>query len=110
MAARWKFGTGRPGDAFVIKNDVLPPGQPLRASKEITENNAVTLGNYNGLNLRADFRRDLGLVNLVLFLDVVNIYGGPLGQPPEFNPRTGNLVDDDEGAFPIIGIILEKSW
>lgn len=110
VAARWKFGTGRPGDAFLINNDVLGPGQPLRASKEITENNAVTLDNYHGLNLRADFRRDLGLVNLVLFLDVINVYGGPIGQPPEFNPRTGGLVDEDDGAFPLIGIILEKSW
>lgn len=110
VAARWKFGTGRPGDAFVINDDVLGPGQPLRFSQEITAQNAVTLDDYHGLNLRVDYRRPLGPVNLVVFLDVINVYGGPIGQPPEFNPRNGGLVEEDDGAFPLIGLIFEKSW
>ncbi|MEM7804091.1 MAG: carboxypeptidase regulatory-like domain-containing protein [Pseudomonadota bacterium] len=110
VAARWKFGTGRPDDAFIINDDVLGAGQPLRFSKEITARNAVDLENYHGLNLRVDNRSSLGGVDLVLFLDIINVYGGPIGQPPEFNPRTGRNVSEEDGAFPLIGIIFEKSW
>ena len=110
VAARWKYGSGRPGDAFVINDDVLGPGEPLRFSKEITRQNALTLDDYHGLNLRVDYRRPLGPVNLVVFLDVINVYGGPIGQPPEFNPRNGGVVDEEDGAFPLIGLIFEKSW
>ncbi|MEM6818666.1 MAG: TonB-dependent receptor [Pseudomonadota bacterium] len=110
VAARWKYGSGRPDDAFVVNNNVLGDGAPLRFSKEIITENAVTLDDYHGLNIRVDYRQPLGFVDFVLFLDVINVYGGPIGQPPGFNPRTGQSVDEEDGAFPLIGLILEKSW
>jgi hypothetical protein len=111
LAARWKWGSGRPGDAFVIHRDVLPPAAGLtRASQEITETNATTLGDYQSLNVRVDYRRRLGPMDVVLFLDVINVYAADRGAPLEFNPISGEQIDDDASPFPQFGLILERAW
>lgn len=110
VGARWKFATGRPADNFLVRSDVLGPGQPLRFSKEITERNTLELGDYHSLNVRVDYRRSLGPVNFIGFLDIINVYGGPGAQPDEFSPLLGRNIDEDDGAFPLIGIIFERTW
>jgi hypothetical protein len=110
FGARWKWATGRPTDDFIINEDVLGPGQPLRFSKELTERNALRLDDSHSLNIRVDYRRALGPVDLVAFLDVINVYGGPGGGSQEFDPRRGVIVADEGEAFPIIGLIFERSW
>lgn len=110
LGARWKYASGRPSDDFVVNEDVLPAGQPLRFSKELTRQNALRLDDYHSLNVRVDYRRPMGPVDLVAFLDVINVYGGPGANPGEFDPRRGIIVENDDGAFPIIGIIFERTW
>ncbi|MFZ0107752.1 MAG: hypothetical protein WAK92_12900, partial [Thiobacillus sp.] len=110
VGARWKWATGRPTDDFIINSDVLGPGQPLRYSKELTQRNALRLDDYHSLNIRVDYRRTLGPVDLVAFLDVINVYGGPGGGSQEFDPRRGVIVADEGEPFPIIGLIFERSW
>jgi hypothetical protein len=110
VAGRWKWAGGRPTDDFTINSDVLGPGQPLRYSKELTRRNALRLEDLHALNVRIDYRRNLGPVDLVGFLDVINVYGGPSGGSREFDPRRGVNVADKGEALPIIGLILERSW
>ena len=110
LAARWKWGSGRPGDAFIIHENVLPGDQLLRASREITQPNATTLGDYQSLNVRVDYRRRVASVDLVLVLDVINIYGAKRGSPQDFNPITGQDIEDEGAPFPQFGLILEKAW
>ncbi len=110
VGARWKWASGRPTDDFIIHSDVLGPGQPLRYSKELTRRNALRLENLHSLNIRIDYRRPFGWVDLVAFLDVINVYGGPSGGSQEFDPRRGVNVKDEGEAFPIIGLIFERSW
>ncbi|MGH8241965.1 MAG: TonB-dependent receptor domain-containing protein, partial [Steroidobacteraceae bacterium] len=110
VGARWKWATGRPTDDFIINSDVLGPGQPLRYSKELTQRNALRLDDYHSLNIRVDYRLPLGPVDLVAFLDVINVYAGPGAESPEFDPRRGVIVADEGEAFPIIGLIFERSW
>jgi hypothetical protein len=110
LGARWKWATGRPTDAFFINEDVLGAGQPLRYSKELTDQNVLRLDDSHALNIRVDYRRPLGPVDLVGFLDVINVYGGPGGGSQEFDPRRGVIVADEGEAFPIIGLIFERSW
>ncbi|MEO1204551.1 MAG: hypothetical protein AAFX10_17740 [Pseudomonadota bacterium] len=94
----------------MINDDVLGAGQPLRFSKELTTRNTRTLEDYHSLNMRVDYRRSLGFVDLVAFLDVINVYGGPGASSEEFDPINGVNVDDDNSPFPIIGLIFERSW
>ena len=110
LAARWKWGGGRPGDAFIIHQNVIPESGLVRASKEITEQNATTLGDYQSLNVRVDYRRRFGPLDVVLFLDVINLYGAERGSPRDFNPITGRQIDDDASPFPQFGLILERAW
>jgi len=110
LGARWKWGSGRPGDAYIIHEDVLPGTELLRFAKEITVENATTLGDFQSLNVRVDYRRRVGPVDVVAFVDVINVYGAENGTPPEFNPRNGTLVADEGNAFPLFGLILERAW
>ena len=110
VGARWKYASGRPTDAFVINDDVLGPGEPLRFSKELTDQNADQLEDYHSLNVRVDYRRTLGPLGLVAFVDVINVYGGPNTNSQEFDPRRGINIVDDDGAFPLIGLIFERTW
>jgi hypothetical protein len=110
VGARWKWATGRPTDDFIINSDVLGAGQPLRYSKELTQQNALRLDDFHQLNIRVDYRLPLGPVDLVAFLDVINVYGGPDGGYKEFDPRRGVIVEDEGEALPIIGLIFERSW
>ena len=89
VGARWKWASGRPTDDFVINEDVLGPGQPFRYSKELTRTNALRLENYHSLNIRVDYRRELGWVDLIAFIDVINFYGGQGANSLEFDPRNG---------------------
>jgi hypothetical protein len=110
VGARWKWATGRPMDDYVIHGDVLGAAQPLRYSKELTQKNALRRDDYHSLNIRVDYRRDLGPVDLVAFLDVINVYAGPGAEEQEFDPRRGVIVAEEGEAFPIIGLIFERSW
>ena len=60
--------------------------------------------------MRVDYRRSLGPVDLVAFIDIINLYGGPNTNSLEFNPRSGINIVEDNGAFPIFGLIFERSW
>jgi hypothetical protein len=110
VGARWKWANGRPTDAFIINEDVLGPGEPLRYSKELAEQNALRLEDYHSLNIRVDYRRPIGPVDLVAFIDVINVYGGPGANTQEFDPRRGVNIVEENDAFPIIGLIFERTW
>ena len=49
-------------------------------------------------------------MDLVLFLDVLNVYGGPAGLQPEFNILTGEIIDEEEETLPLIGLTVEYAW
>ena len=110
VAARWKYGSGQPIDRYIVHEDVLAPNPPVRYSKEITETNVDRGDAFHSLDLRVDYRRPVGPVDLVLFLDVLNVYGGPSGEPPEINILTGREISDDEEALPLLGLIIEYAW
>ena len=60
--------------------------------------------------VRREFPTPIGPVDLVAFIDVINVYGGPGAGSQEFDPRRGVNVAEEEEAFPIIGLIFERSW
>ncbi|MEM9529344.1 MAG: TonB-dependent receptor [Pseudomonadota bacterium] len=110
LAGRWRYGTGQPTDRYITYEDVLAPNLPVRFSREITETNVDRGDAFHSLDVRVDYRRPMGPVDFVLFLDVLNIYGGPSGEPPELNILRGNEISDDEDALPLLGLIFEYAW
>ena len=111
VGARWKYATGRPRDEFVVHSDVLAGlGGPLRYSQEFVTDNTARWDDFHTLNARVDYRRSVGPVDLVAFLDVLNVYGAAETDELEFNPATGAVVGGDGEPIPLIGLRFEKTW
>ncbi|MDN4500837.1 carboxypeptidase regulatory-like domain-containing protein [Alteromonadaceae bacterium BrNp21-10] len=110
VAGRYKYLSGRPDDAFIIHSDVLGPGQPLRYSKEITERNIGRKSGSGLLNIRVDYRRAFGPIDVTAFLDVINVTAASSSDDTEFDYRRGVEVEDESEAEPLIGLRLDYAW
>jgi hypothetical protein len=93
-----------------VHGDVLAPNPPVRYSQERFDLNADRGDAFHSLDVRVDYRRPIGPVDLVLFADVLNVYGGPAGLQREFNILTGELVEEEEETLPLLGLIVEYAW
>ncbi|MBB3061414.1 TonB-dependent receptor [Microbulbifer rhizosphaerae] len=110
VAGRYKYLSGRPDDVFIIHSDVLGAGQPLRYSKEITERNVGRNSGSGSLNVRVDYRRAFGPIDVTAFLDVINVTAASSSDDTEFDYRRGVEVEDDSEAEPLIGLRLDYAW
>lgn len=111
LGFRGKYATGRPRDDFIIHSDVLADrGGPLRFSQEFTTNNTLRWDDFHTLNFRLDYRRSIGPVDFIGFLDVINVNGSSPSDEQEFNVVTGVLKKDEGETTPLIGIRFEKTW
>ncbi|GGD50785.1 TonB-dependent receptor [Lacimicrobium alkaliphilum] len=110
VAGRYKYLSGRPDNEFIIHSDVLGPGQPLRYSKEITERNIGRKGGSSLLNVRVDYRRAIGPIDVTAFLDVINVTAASSSDDTEFDYRRGVEVEDESEAEPLIGLRLDYAW
>jgi len=110
VAGRYKYLSGRPDEEFIIHSDVLGPGQPLRYSKEITARNVGRKSGFGLFNLRVDYRRAFGPVDMTAFLDVINVTATSSSDDTEFDYRRGIEVEDDSEAEPLIGLRFDYGW
>jgi hypothetical protein len=110
VAARYKYLSGRPEDAYIIHEDVLGPGQPLRYSRETIERSVGRKPGYGVLNARVDYRRAFGPIDVTAFLDVINVTSSSSTDDTEFDYRRGVNVKDDSEAEPLIGLRLDYAW
>ncbi|MEX0740325.1 MAG: TonB-dependent receptor [Pseudohongiella sp.] len=110
VAGRYKYLSGRPDDRFIIHSDVLGAGQPLRYSKEITERNVGRKSSYSLVNVRVDYRRAFGPIDVTAFLDVINATAASSSDDNEFDYRRGVEVQDESEAEPLIGLRLDYAW
>jgi 5-hydroxyisourate hydrolase-like protein (transthyretin family) len=110
VAGRYKYLSGRPDDAFVIHSDVLGVGQPLRYSRETTVRNVGRKKGYGLLNVRVDYRRAFGPIDVTAFLDVINLTASSSSDDTEFDYRRGVDVEDDSEAEPLIGLRFDYGW
>jgi hypothetical protein len=110
VSGRWRYGSGQPADRYITHEDVLAPNPPVRFSREITETNVDRADAFHSLDLRVDYRRPIGPVDFVLFLDILNVYGGPSGEAPEHNVLRGDEISDNEDPLPLLGLIFEYAW
>jgi len=110
VAGRYKYLSGRPEDAYIIHEDVLGPGQPLRYSRETIERNVGRKPGFGVLNVRVDYRRAFGPIDVTAFLDVINLTSASSTDDTEFDYRRGVNVKDDSEAEPLIGLRLDYAW
>ncbi|WP_323844107.1 TonB-dependent receptor plug domain-containing protein [Microbulbifer magnicolonia] len=110
VAGRYKYLSGTPDDLFIVHSDVLGAGQPLRFSKEITERNVGRKSGSGMLNVRVDYRRAFGPIDLTAFLDVINVTAASSSDDTEFDYRRGIEVVDENEAEPLIGLRLDYAW
>lgn len=110
VAGRYKYLSGRPDEEFIIHANVLGDGQPLRYSKEITQSNVGRKDASTLLNVRVDYQRAFGPIDLTAFLDVINATSAASSDDTEFDYRRGILVEDDSEAEPLIGLRLDYAW
>ena len=110
VGARYKYLSGRPYDDFIVHSNVLGAGQPLRFSKEITERNVGRNNGYGLLNVRVDYRRAFGPIDVTAFLDVINVTAASSRDDTEFDYRRGITVKDDSDAEPLLGLRLDYAW
>ena len=110
VAARYKYLSGRPEDAFVIHEDVLGQGQPLRYSRETTGRGVSRKSGYGVLNARVDYQRAFGPIDVTAFLDVINVTSAASTDDIEFDYRRGINVKEDSEAEPLIGLRLDYAW
>jgi hypothetical protein len=110
VAGRYKYLSGLPDDAFIIHSNVLGAGQALRYSKEITQRNVGRNSGYGLLNVRVDYRRAFGPIDVSAFLDVINATSASSSDDTEFDYRRGIEVEDDSEAEPLIGLRMDYAW
>lgn len=112
FSAKWKYASGRPDDAYVVNADVLDESTSglLRYSKEIVSQNTLRFPDFHALNIRVDYRRPLGPVNLIAFLDVINVYGRDNMSSRGFDERRGVDVENGFEVLPNIGLKFEYAW
>lgn len=110
IAGRYKYLSGRPDEIFIVHSDVLGAGQPLRYSKEILERNVGRKSSNSLVNLRVDYRRAFGAIDVTAFLDVINATASSSSDDTEFDYRRGVEVIDDSEAEPLLGLRLDYGW
>ncbi|MEH8017380.1 TonB-dependent receptor plug domain-containing protein [Rheinheimera muenzenbergensis] len=107
LSSRWKWASGTPADGYVIYANVLGEGHPLRFAKENISNNSGRYQNFHSLNVRLDYRRTFNPLSVIVFLDVINLYGADNPLSSEFNPRSGENNIEEGQVLPILGVRLE---
>ena len=110
FSAKWKYASGRPRDPYIVNAGVLAPAGPLRFSREYVGNNTDRFPAFHSLNVRVDYRRRLGPVSLVGFVDVINVYGRAIIDGREWDERRGVETGDGLEVLPTIGLKLEYVW
>lgn len=107
FSAKWKFATGRPADSYIIHGDVFSNPAFVRFSREITGTNDRRLEDFHTLNVRVDFRKQLGRVALVSFVDILNLYSHLNVNEERFLEQTGTIDRKGFEIIPTIGVKLE---
>ena len=82
----------------------------MRFSRETIERNVGRKSGYGLLNLRVDYRRAFGPIDVTTFLDIINVTAAASSDDTEFDYRRGVDVEDDSEAEPLIGLRLDYAW
>ena len=110
VSGKWKYAVGRPTDTFRVFEDVHDAAGgngPLRFSQEVVGRNDDRLRDFHLLNVRVDYRLQLGRLGVVTFLDLYNVYNRTNPSESRFSELAGIERDLGFGAVGAAGIKLE---
>lgn len=107
VSAKWRYSSGRPKDAYIIHEDVHNDPDYLRYSKEITAKNADRLPAAHSLNIRVDYRKQLGRFAIISFIDILNVYSHLNVTDERFLEKSGENDPQGFEMLPTFGIRLE---
>lgn len=107
LATKFRFGTGRPVDDFIVHDDVLNNPNRLRYAQEITDINGKRLPDFVSLDIRADYKIQMKRSDLTVFLDITNIQNTFNVNSELFIPMTGETARIGLGMLPTFGVKLE---
>ena len=107
VTGRWKYAVGRPKDRFVVHENVLGNGGAMRFSKEVTARNADRLPDFHLLSVRMDYRKQIGRLGLVTFIELDNVYNRFNTYEDRFSELTGEEKGLGFGFLPNGGFKVE---
>jgi hypothetical protein len=95
---RVRYGTGRPYTPF--NGD---------GSQDVSRLYSERLKPYHALDVRVDRRWNFVRWNLIVYVDIQNLYNLKYASSPRWDPRTGQAVQDESsiGILPSIGVSAE---
>jgi hypothetical protein len=107
LSTRFRYGTGRPIDDFIVHDNVLNDPDQMRYGQEITQVNGKRVPDFLSLDIRADYKVQMRRSDLTLFLDVTNIQNTFNVSREVFIPLTGEVTRTGLGMLPTFGVKLE---
>ncbi|MBA4056341.1 MAG: hypothetical protein C0490_16620, partial [Marivirga sp.] len=107
FSAKFRYGTGRPTNDFIVHDDVLNNEDRLRYSQEVSAVNGRRLPDFISLDLRADYKLQMRKSDLTIFADVTDFTNRFNTSTESFMPMTGGISRVGLGMFPTFGVKLE---
>ncbi len=107
LASKFRYATGKPTDTYIVHANIFNNPSYLRYSQEITAKNANRLDDFISLDIRADYSIQMKQINVILFIDIVNILNRQNENSRTLNPYTGELITDGLAIFPTFGLKFE---
>jgi hypothetical protein len=97
-STRFRYGTGRPYTPF--NSD---------GTQDVSRLYSERLKPYHALDVRVDRRWNFTGWNLIVYLDIQNVYNLKYASSPRWDPRTGQAVQEESGIgiLPSIGVSAE---
>lgn len=107
VSAKFRYGTGRPVDDFIVHENVLNDLDRLRYAQELTSVNGRRLPDFVSFDIRADYKMQMKRSDLTLFLDITDFQNTFNVNSEFFLPLRGEVVRTGLGIFPTFGLKLE---
>jgi hypothetical protein len=107
FSGKFRYGTGRPTDTYIVHSNVLKNPAYIRSSQEITAKNGTRLNDFISLDLRADYKIKSKRNSWTAFFDIVDIQNRFNQSSTVFQPLTGRTYSLGLAIFPTFGLRIE---
>jgi hypothetical protein len=104
LATKFRYATGKPKYQYIIHNNIFNDPNNIRYSEEITAENKDRLPDFISLDIRADYRFQVGQINLTAFIDIVDVLNRQNVNGESFNYIRGKTYYDGISIFPSFGL------